>query len=242
MSACTPKLIRLDSTGLAYAGSMLQIQLYVNQHPDVLERSLIAAMGDDSISGITWTSPLAADGYREYRNGAFLERLGLDRYREALAEFWPSKGPCWDALGVAHLAGEPYRYLLVEAKSYPDEADSTMGAKAPSSVDRIGRSLAAASEFHQFDDVPRTWIDGRYQAANRLAHLYFLTQICGLEASLLFLCFTEDPTHPSIKSVPLADWQSANERFWLDLGLAGHPRDTHIAYLPGLERPTLTDE
>lgn len=183
MPACAPEPNRIDANGLAFAGSMLQIQLYVNRYSDVLRDAVSDAIGGPPIAEIAWKSPLKDDQYREYRDGSFLEKLGLGQYRDELAAFWPSKGPCWDALGVAHMHDGTQRALLVEAKSYPAEADSTMGAKAISSVERIERSMAATSAFSQIGIVPRIWIDGRYQAANRLAHLYFLTQVCGVDAS-----------------------------------------------------------
>jgi hypothetical protein len=216
---------------------MLQIQLYVNRYPNVLRDAVSDAIGGPPIVEIAWKSPLKDDQFREYRDGSFLEKLGLSQYRDELAAFWPSKGPCWDALGVAHMHDGTQRVLLVEAKSYPEEADSTIGAKAASSVERIKRSMAATSAFNQMDTLPSIWIDGRFQAANRLAHLYFLTQVCGVEASLVFVCFTDDPTHPANKRIPLAAWRSSNEQLWLNLGLAGRPPDTHVAYVPGLNRP-----
>ena len=87
---------------------------------------------------IKWLSPLAADGYAEYRDEEFLRKLGVEHLAADLREFWPARGPQWDALG------RPDRgdLRLIEAKSHVAEMSSTGTAEAaPSS----GRSPATPS-------------------------------------------------------------------------------------------------
>ncbi len=43
--------------------------------------------------------------------------------------------------------------------------------------------------------LPRVWWDGDYQAANRLAHLYFLREVCAVDAHLAFIDIVDNPTY-----------------------------------------------
>lgn len=52
-----------------------------------------------AIRPIEWLSPLRTDDYAEYRDAAFLQKLGLAQHAAALKEFWPTRGPQWDGLG-----------------------------------------------------------------------------------------------------------------------------------------------
>jgi hypothetical protein len=111
-----PSAKRVDASGKAFKGSQYQLQRYVNEFPSELERALRATIPDLAGSTITWRSPIASDGYREYRDAAFLDRIGLTELRPALLEFWPRGGPVWD--GLAQVGSDPPTgVLLVEAKS-----------------------------------------------------------------------------------------------------------------------------
>lgn len=113
---------RVDETGAAYAGSQLQIQLYVNRRTGELDDSIRAEFTELSAAHVEWRSPLVADGYAEYWDAGFLKRLDLARHAADLAAFWPSGGPHWDALAVVRLAGSDRpAVLLAEGKSYPGE-------------------------------------------------------------------------------------------------------------------------
>src|SRR5690606_33227406 len=98
---------------LAAVGSQRLIQIAVEYAPDVLLQTLRPHMGIEAGTTIRWRSPRAADGFREYRDRAALELLGIRSlpYRR-LEHFWPTGGPVWDALGKTS-GGE---YLFVEAK------------------------------------------------------------------------------------------------------------------------------
>jgi hypothetical protein len=81
--------------------------------------------------GVDWKSPLGAEGFCEYRDGAVLKCLGIDSLpKRPLSKFWPTRGPVWDALATT-TAG---RYLFVEAKAHIAEAASPgMAATSESS-------------------------------------------------------------------------------------------------------------
>jgi hypothetical protein len=108
---------RCDDAGRAYAGSQQQIQLYVNEHPLVLNQAISDAFKIPF--SLRWVSPLSSDGYREYWDDDFLNALGLSQHCKKLNDFWPSGGPHWDAL--ACVENETGGVSLVEAKSHVPE-------------------------------------------------------------------------------------------------------------------------
>jgi len=138
------------------------------------------------LTGTTWVSPLADDQWAEYRDTAFLKRVGQSNLSEKLADFWPSRGgPQWDALGL--LDGAP---VLVEAKAHVREfhspgtqAKSASRAKIDRAFRRASKAFGAAKSDH--------WADVYYQYANRLAHLWFFHEH-GVKAHLLFVSFLDD--------------------------------------------------
>jgi hypothetical protein len=210
---------------------MLQIQLYTNRFPEELNQA-IGSDRDGAGFAVSWVSPTADDRYREYQDETFLNRLGLTLYTEELAKFWPRGGPCWDALGLwmdTNAAGQ----ILIEAKSYPEEAFSTLAARSSRSRGMIYESLERTASWLGLPSIPPTWTAGRYQTANRLAHLMFLRQVCGLNALLVFVCITMDPTH--IRTGEHA-WRVANEKLWDDMQLDGPPPHTSVVFVPGRNR------
>ena len=88
---------------------------------------------------IRWLSPLAEDGWAEYRDAAFLRCFGLDRLAPDLADWWPSRGPQWDALGLA--TDQP---VLVEAKAHTAEFRSPPTQAGSISRARIAAALSKA--------------------------------------------------------------------------------------------------
>ena len=50
-------------------------------------------------------------------------------------------------------------------------------------------------------NIPLNWEKGFYQYANRMAHLYFLRNLCKVDAYLLFVYFLNDASHiPTTKA------------------------------------------
>ena len=88
-------------------------------------------MGLGQDESIEWLSPLESEDFIEYRDDAFLERLGLGPQNRNLSDFWPKRGPVWD--GLARTSNG--RSLLIEAKANIPEFDS-------SPTGASGRSLA----------------------------------------------------------------------------------------------------
>ena len=165
----------------ATRGSLRWVQHFVNERRNVLD----AAIG---IGPIQWRSPLANDGFAEYRDSSFLDLLGVELPRRSLASFWPARGPQWDALGRAE-SGE---LVLVEAKAHVGEI-LTPGSQASAdtlllirqSLDETAKHLGALSGSVD-------WSQRFYQYTNRLAHAYLLNELNGLSTLLVFLYFIGD--------------------------------------------------
>ena len=171
-------------------GSLMYIQRLLAHRPELLDERLREAGALSSDARVRWVSPLQNDEWAEYRDAAFLDRLGRGDLAPALAEFWPSRGPQWDALGVSG-----NRLILVEAKAHVGELASSCGAKAKSSRDKITRALEATKTA--LGAPPSAdWLTGYYQLANRLAHLEFL-KARGADARLVLLQFTGNTGMPT---------------------------------------------
>ena len=96
---------RVDGLGRAFAGSQLNLQIYVNRRQSEFDIAILAATPDlNRLSpSITWVSPLEAGRFQEYRDAEFMERVGMgDKYSE-LKIFWPRRGPVWDALATVRV-------------------------------------------------------------------------------------------------------------------------------------------
>ena len=159
-------------------GSLKWIQRAVNDCPELLQ--------PDGVGPIAWHSPLRSDDLAEYRDAAFLEKIGQAELAPALRAFWPARGPQWDALGTLP-DGTP---VLVEAKAHVGEFLSPPSQAAELSLTRI---KAALSQVQTALGVsPATdWTRVFYQYANRLAHLWFLHDH-GVPARLMVVGFLGD--------------------------------------------------
>ena len=188
------------------------LRLAVNSRTSRLDQKIIEAFGFDGDDRISWRSPAQADSYAEYRDQAFLDRLGIGTLKIPLNDFWPSGGPQWDGLAVT----DSGKVILVEAKAYPAEATSTCAAASHKSLAKINNSLAAAKQFYGVAPA-RTWESGFYQYANRFAHLYYLREINQLDAYLVFLNFADAPD----VTIPCgtSSWAQATQNIQAALGL-----------------------
>jgi len=196
----------VQKTGLK--GSLKWIQLLINDHPDLLNQRL-------GSTAIDWVSPLKDDAFAEYRDRDFLKVLGLGQLQDQLKDFWPNGGPQWDALGKK---GDIY--YLVEAKANIPEINSTCQAKNPRSVSKIEQAISELKKFYSIESGDG-WLVGFYQYANRLAHLFFLRELCGVDAEMIFVYFCDDPTHISTS---IEEWKSAlvDQKKFMGLGEIDH--------------------
>ncbi len=210
-------MTRQDEVGRAFAGSQLQLQIYVNRRADELSRAILAALNPKTAAdcNVRWVSPLEVEKFAEYHDADFLRVLGLDRLVEQLSDFWPAGGPVWDGLAIISRGEITFGYVLAEAKSYVGEMESSCAARARDSLYKIDAALTKTKDWlgvrREID-----WKTGLYQSANRLAHLYFLREVAGLKAVwLVNLCFVAD----SHRSTSEAEWRDGLAESKKRLGL-----------------------
>ena len=158
---------------------------------------------------IKWLSPLAKY-YKEDRDGAFLNKLGLNP-DIPLINFWPQRGPLWDALGKVN--DMP---ILVEAKAHIAEAISPQSRATDSSLKIIKNSLSEVKKYLKVNpEIP--WHLSFYQYTNRIAHLYYLRVLNKIPAQLLFVSFINDSEMNSPTSVET--WEACYQILEAALGL-----------------------
>lgn len=173
----------------AQSGSQRWLQIAVNRCPEALNSAIVNELGLCSSEKIEWLSPLESDGFAEYRDEQFLECLGVNLDKRPLKDFWPNSGPRWD--GLARTSSG--RLLLVEAKANIPEFDSTPTRATENSLKKIKEALAETKKFLGVKSET-DWSQCFYQYTNRLAHLYLLRKLNGLDAFLVFVYFVNDQT------------------------------------------------
>jgi len=228
---------KVDDQGRAYTGSQLQIQIYVNRRQAELDAAIARAL-PDTASGIPfdWVSPVERAEFEEYRDLQFLEALELTSQAMDLAEFWPRRGPVWDALARVPLSsGGSTGVLLVEGKSYPAEMRSSGTNASDGSLELIKASLQQTRQWLGAASTP-SWTGDLYQLANRLAHLHFFREVARVPAWLVCLNFVGDSHCPTT----VEEWESGVQRAKQDLGIAGLEIPFYAdVYLPAHERVEL---
>ena len=231
---------RTDELGRAYKQSQLQTQLYANRREGALTAAVVATLPTLAAlqPRLVWVSPLEGQKFAEYHDRDFLAALGREDLVSALAEYWPSGGPHWDALAVARDSGGEYLgAVLVEAKSWPGEMRSRFAGTHPDSRRRILARLAETRAWLGIGEAyAPAWQDRYYQSANRFAHLRFFTELLGERAWLANVYFLDDPDKPTTR----AAWKTALDDAERELGLAGVtvPNSGRI-FLPAGERAEL---
>ena len=197
-------------------GSLKWIQRLVDQHPAALDQKLRKAGALPAGRHLKWISPRRADKWAEYRDALFLEKIGHANLAGDLREFWPRRGPQWDALATDD-SGRPF---LFEAKAHAPEMASSCKA-GTKSLRKITESLDV-SKRARGAKPGSDWLNGYYQYANRLAHLHFLREH-GVDAVLVFLYFTRaDMGGPTSE----AEWKQHIDTAHAHLGIA---ENTHSA-------------
>lgn len=209
----------------AKRGSQKWIQIAVNEKPELLNHVIARELNFKPGELITWMSPLVHDAYQEYFDQKFIKQLGVKLNNRQLSDFWPIRGPRWDALGKTSRG----TLLLVEAKSYIREMVTTPSKASEKSLAIIQNSLHEVKQYLGISkDVD--WASWFYQYANRIAHLYLLRELNDLPTELLFLCFINDydmdgPTSSN-------QWEGAIEMMEAYLGLPKkHCLSDHVHHI-----------
>jgi hypothetical protein len=175
-------------------GSKLRIAQWVNDSPERLADRL--KKQSTTLSDFlgphdpVWLSPLRKNDYVEFADDLWT-RARLPLPDPISAGFWPRGGPHWDAIATLKGPYEGAGILLVEAKSHVAEVKSTCTATSASSRTKITKSLQATKRYLGVEE-DRNWLDGYYQAANRLAFLYFLRARLGVPTWLVSVYFVGD--------------------------------------------------
>ena len=93
-------------------GSQRWIQELVNDHPIILEDAI-------GMGRIEWISPLASDGYAEYRDNAFLDCIEIKPLKRSLLSFWPPRGPQQFWLNAKRISAKSSRRQAEPANPAP---------------------------------------------------------------------------------------------------------------------------
>ena len=199
--------------GRAERGSQKWLQALVNDCPKLLDAAILRETSEVA-APIRWVSPLADDDFAEYRDGDFLDRLGVRLGDVPLNEFWPPRGPQWDALGKT----DDGQIILLEAKAHIEEMVGAPTGASPQSLKLIRESLETVKS-HVKSRSPADWSTAFYQYNNRLAHLYLLRTLNKIDAFLVNLHFLNADEMASDRTVvpkTVDEWKSAitlQERF-----------------------------
>jgi hypothetical protein len=197
----------------AAAGSQRWLQVSIDKHKAIIDHALQDALGLFLNDSIEWLSPLFADQFREYRDMEALRRLGVQSLsHRKLIDFWPNRGPVWDALARTTFG----KLIFVEAKAHIAEAASPGTKASPTSLGLIQRSLSEARRFYA-PKAKAEWSGTFYQYANRLAHHYFFRKVNKLPSHLVFLYFINADEMKGPRSK--AEWQGAIQLLHAALGL-----------------------
>jgi hypothetical protein len=132
-----------SSAEFAERGSQRWLQVAIQQRPDVLLGQLKRPLRLSEDETIEWRSPLRQDRFVKYRDKAALRQAGIEKLpSRSLNEFWPARGPVWDAIGVA---GK--RSIFVEAKAHIAKMASP-GTKATPESGRQSRRRRHCGHRH----------------------------------------------------------------------------------------------
>ena len=216
-------------------GSQRLFQIAVKERPELLLRALRRSGAVGRREKLRWTSPLAQDAFKEYRDAAALKRLGIaSSLTVPLQDFWPRLGQVWDGLAVA---GEG-RPILVEAKAHIPETVSRGSRASEASLRLIERSLKRTRK-HLATRSPARWNGPFYQYANRLAFQFFLRELNDIPSSLVFFYFTNavDMDGPSTEK----EWRGAIGLTHAALGLPADLEHFGV-YEAFLDARQLTDQ
>ena len=218
-------------------GSECHLFRWMGRHRNLFDQRVSAAVGKPC-SMINWMDfkfnkrKLWPDS--ELRGLEFLyDRPNL---KAKWQEFWPTGRGIhnWDAVGW--IGEEPHsELLLLEAKAYVGELESTCGATSPNSIQKIDQALDKAKRFLGAD--PKAdWKHGYYQTANRVATLYFLTEE-GIAARLVFLYFLGNRSKGKECPKTEEEWNPAINAQWEHLGTTSSslPDRIHKLFLPVAE-------
>ena len=203
-------------------GSLKDIQLLINNNAKLIDNEIKKVFPELANDTIIWQSPLSSDNYSEYSDDDFISRVGLNKDEIKLNEFWPKRGPQWDALATT----EKGRIILIEAKANIPEIVSPPSQASPDSMDLIKKSLNKAKSYLGIkNDID--WTAKFYQYTNRIAHLYFLRNDKKKPTYLVNVYFIGDTSVNGPKTKE--EWKAALQVMYTYLGLKRHKLSKYMA-------------
>ncbi len=203
-------------------GSLKQLQRLINQNQDLVNRLVQNHIEELKSHQIQWMSPLEGNHYSEYTDNSFIERVGLNIKEIRLREFWPSRGPNWDALAKTDKGA----VILVEAKANIPELSSPSSGAGEASLRLIQNSLNATKQYLGIINEVN-WAGKYYQYTNRIAHLYFLRELRGIDTFLINIYFVGDESVDGPKTID--EWKGAIKVMNHYLGLSSHKLKKYMA-------------
>jgi hypothetical protein len=209
-------------------GSEAHLLRYLGRHRNLLDSEIQDLIPATSIRWLDF-------GFDRNKKWSDAEIVRLDFLpeeapaRQQWSSVWPLSGTPinWDAVAELQTDHGP-EWLRVEAKANLQEMHSNCGASASGGLPLIRITLdrtKAALGVPQSAD----WLQGYYQAANRIVALQHLTQH-GVPAHLIFIYFCGDRDGPG-RSCPAtpAMWEEALSMQAKHLGLPSqHPLSDRI--------------
>ena len=215
-------------------GSECHLLRWMGRHRKLFDERVSAAVSRPG-EAINWLDFKFAPNKKwpdaELKGLEFLyDRPGL---KAAWERFWPTGGGVqnWDAVGWIG-TGLDTELLFVEAKAYLKEIKTDCKAKG-AGRQKIARAFKATKECLGAANRAK-WMNGYYQAANRMATLYFV-QKEQIPARMLFVYFLGDRVPGKECPRTEDEWKPAIAAQWDHLGLAADHRlanRTHDLFLP----------
>lgn len=223
----------MNSFPYAARGSQRWLQIAVTEAPELLKTSLVESGAVAEAEHITWSAPLPSEGFAEPRDDEALRKAGIMSLpTRSLDDFWPRRGPVWDAVATVGRAS-----LFVEAKAHAKEAESPQSQASPQSLLKIRAALAEARTFYT-NGSQADWHLTYYQYANRLAHHYLIKHVNQCDSRLVFLYFLNatDMNGPATKEA----WEAVTKPIHVALGLPENlqPFGVYHAYLDVRQLPS----
>ena len=209
-------------SGRASKGSQFHLQNLVNDYPEYLNCLILSnspSLRTYAATHPKWVSPLASDNYAEYQDKQFLEAIGFPKLSHKLADFWPQRGPVWDALATVEGKSGSRGVILLEAKSHIGELANTGCGASGKSLEKIKSTLTTVKRELKVKQKA-DWLGEYYQYANRLAHLYFLTIVGQVPTWMVFLYFVGDVEQKGPSTV--VEWTASLDKMQEALGLPEH--------------------
>jgi hypothetical protein len=185
------------STGWAYAGSQRHVQAYTNaaalvETLNTATREVFPTLSDTEIE---WRAPLAENNYEEPRDDTFWTAIKRPDLKAAAVDWWPRRGPAWDAVALARQGDGDASVVLFEAKAnIPEFTAGNFAGTHPDSIRMIHTAPATTQTTLAATAPLAVWTGNHYQLANRLAWTAWL-RAHDVDAHFAYLLFHDDRSH-----------------------------------------------